>query len=235
MKRAIVFDADDTLWTTESLYDSALDDTQREVERLGLDGDLWRKYQREIDLEQVRQLGFAPQRFPTSSVQAFRLLSPSHDAEAEDRVYRLSASVFRRKAELMPQVVEILSILSPKYRLGLLTKGDRTIQHQRIRQSGLIHYFQAIAIVQQKSVETFRAICHLLSVPYSLTVSVGNSLEWDIIPAVECGLHGVWIERPTWQYESGTRLQVPDGVTRLESLDGLPLALAKVAPLDMIS
>ena len=233
--RAIVFDADDTLWTTETLYDSALDDTQREVERLGLDGDLWRKYQREIDLEQVRQLGFAPQRFPTSSVKAFRLLSPYHDAEAEDRVYRLSASVFRKKAELMPQVVEVLSFLSPNYRLGLLTKGDRDIQHQRIQQSGLSHYFHAIAIVQQKSVRTFRAMCHLLSVPCSLSMSVGNSLEWDIIPAVECGMHGVWIERPAWQYESRTHLPIPERVTRLESMDRLPRAVDNLTLSDVTS
>ena len=225
MTHAVIFDADDTLWRTEILYDNALDDTQREVERLGLDGRLWRKLQREIDLEQVIRLGFAPQRFPTSSVEAFRMLSPRHDAEAEERIYHLSAAVFQRKAELIPHVQEVLSALHANYRLGLLTRGDHDVQHQRIHQSGLADYFRAKAIVEQKTAAAFRAMCDLLSVPSSVTVSVGNSLEWDIIPAIECGLQAVWIERPTWQYESRTHLQVPEGVIRLKSLDRLPRAL----------
>ncbi len=229
MTRAIIFDADDTLWRTETLYERALDDAQREVERRGLDGHLWRKLQREIDLERVTQLGFAPQRFPTSSVIAFRLLAPHYDAEAEKRIYRLSIAVFQNKAELIPHVHEVLSALHVNYHLGLLTKGDRNIQHERIRQSGLVEHFRAIAIVERKTAASFRAMCDLLSVSSSVAVSVGNSIEWDIMPAIECGLQAVWIERPTWQYESRIHLNVPKGVIRLTSLDHLPCALERLA------
>lgn len=235
MKQAIIFDADDTLWITESLYNSALDATQREVERLGLDGDLWRKYQREIDLEQVGQVGFSPRRFPTSSVEALRRLASRRDAVAEERVYHLSATVFQSTAELMPQVEKVLSKLHPKFLLGLITKGDRDIQHKRLHQSGLIYHFHALAIVQHKSPSVFRAMCDLLSVPASSTVSVGNSLEWDILPAVESGLHAVWIEQPAWPYESRTNLEVPEAITRVKSLDRLPLAVEKLSSSSSIS
>lgn len=228
MTYAVIFDADDTLWRTEPLYESALDDAQGEVERLGLDGSLWRKLQREIDLERVTQFGFAPQRFPTSSIEAFRLLSPHYDMQAEERIYRLSAAVFREQAKLIPHVHKVLSALHVNYQLGLLTRGDRKVQHQRIRQSGLVDHFRAIAIVEQKTASSFGAMCDLLSVPSSLTVSVGNSIKWDILPAIECGLQAVLIESPTWQCESRTHVQIPKDVIRLESLDHLPRALERL-------
>ena len=50
---AVVFDGDDTLWSTEPLYDRARQDARAEVVHSGLDGEEWERVERRIDVENV--------------------------------------------------------------------------------------------------------------------------------------------------------------------------------------
>jgi putative hydrolase of the HAD superfamily len=53
MKRAIVFDGDDTLWHTEWLYDDARQQAREVVEAAGLDGARWEELERRTDVKNV--------------------------------------------------------------------------------------------------------------------------------------------------------------------------------------
>ncbi|PYR76138.1 MAG: hypothetical protein DMF87_18855, partial [Acidobacteria bacterium] len=62
----VVFDGDDTLWTTEPLYDEARQRARREVAAAGVDGAEWERLERATDVKNVTVMGFSVERFPTS-------------------------------------------------------------------------------------------------------------------------------------------------------------------------
>lgn len=221
MISALIFDADDTLWETEILYDQALDRTQAEIERLGLPGPEWRRRQREIDLEQVKDMGFSLNRFPSSSVLAYRQIIDRPDAAVENRIFELSASVFTTKAELMPGVADVLDDMSGQYQLAVITKGENSLQRRRLDESGLSRFFDASVVVAHKTPATFRAMCDLMEVEPARTVSIGNSLKSDILPAVEAGLAGIWIDAAVWEHEHHDAENLPENVFKLPSLTAL--------------
>ncbi len=229
MVAAVIFDADDTLWATEPLYDAALDLAQAEVERAGVDGAEWRRRQRQIDIESARSVGFAVTRFPASSVRAYEELAASVDPEVGERVRAASATVFEAKADLVPDAVAVLAALQATRRLALVTKGDRAIQHKRVSDSGLVDYFDLVAIVARKHASTYRAACELLEVAPHEAVSVGNSLRSDVLPALAAGLRGIWVEAYVWEHERHERGHVPEGVVELTSLAEVPAAIERMA------
>src|ERR1700722_1035885 len=70
----VVFDGDDTLWSTEQLYDEARSRARRIVSDAGIDGAAWEERERQIDVRNVAKFGFSTTRFPTSCVQAYEEL-----------------------------------------------------------------------------------------------------------------------------------------------------------------
>ena len=224
---AIIFDADDTLWKTEPLYDVSLDLAQAEVERHGINGAEWRSLQLEIDLEAVKSMGFSADRFPLSSERAYERLAGEPDPDVAAKVNYLSREVFRAVAEPFDAVEATLRTLRDKgYRLGLITKGELDVQNKRIADSGLASYFSAYVVVEAKTSDMFRAMCTMLNAGLGATVSVGNSLSSDIMPALDIDIRGIWIDAYVWEHERDDTQELPDGVTALRSFREIPDALA---------
>ena len=82
----VVFDGDDTLWETEPLYDRARSEAAALVAEAGLDPAQFDGLQRQIDVEQVKELGLSSNRFPSSSALAVRELAKRTNQHAEDRL-----------------------------------------------------------------------------------------------------------------------------------------------------
>jgi putative hydrolase of the HAD superfamily len=203
---AIVFDGDDTLWSTESLYDRARDEARAEVTRSGLDGDAWEQLERKLDVENVRHLGFSTERFPTSCVQAYeavaRASSVPVDERVRERVRSAASTVFSRDPQLMPGARKTLEMLRNRgIKLALLTKGDYDLQLRRVERSGLADLFDVINIVPEKPPNAFRNTVAELKVDSRDAWSVGNSVRSDILPAIEAGMRAVWIDAHVWEHE----------------------------------
>ena len=229
MLDAIIFDADDTLWKTEPLYDVSLDLAQAEVECHGIDGAKWRLLQREIDLEAVKSTGFSADRFPLSSQRAYEQLAGRPDPEVAAKVNYLSREVFRAVAEPFAEVEATLRTLRDKgCKLGLITKGDLDVQNKRIADSGLASYFSAYVVVTAKTSDMFRAMCIMLNAGPGAAVSIGNSLSSDIAPALDVDIRGIWIDAYVWEHERNDTQELPDGVTALRSFSEIPDALASI-------
>lgn len=225
MISAVIFDADDTLWETEPIYDDVLNLLQQEMDNHGLDGQEWRQLQRAIDIDAARSEGYNRKRFPSSSVKAYRHLAEHYDPQLADRLYKLSEQVFDMGAKLVPGAFDTLNILSQRYRLALLTKGDQGVQHKRISDSELIQFFEVVAIVQQKSPSTFSSVCRLLDLNPYVVVSVGNSMTSDIMPAIQAGLHAIWIDAYVWEHEKIEYGDQHTPIVEVESIIDVPRIL----------
>ena len=222
MHRAIVFDADDTLWSTEWLYDQALEECQKLVESTGLNGRAWKKRYLEHDKRNVATFGFRKERFATSVVSSYVEMAEESgqgiDPSLLSSLQRSASMVFKRKAPLLPGVMEVLTALRSDYQLVLMTKGDPSVQMKRIQDAGFLKAFDAIVIVDEKDTATYRRMCRTLGIRAKESWCVGNNVASDIAPALPLGMHGVWIDAHVWEYERTRQHSIPEPITRLRSL-----------------
>jgi putative hydrolase of the HAD superfamily len=226
VKRAIVFDGDDTLWHTERLYDEARDEARRVVENAGLDGARWEAIEREVDVRNVERFGHSTERFPTSCVEAYdalcEVLGMPVDPTIRTAVGDAARAVFARTAPLVDHAHETLTALRARgYRLALLTKGDPDTQRRRIDDSGLAPLFDAVEIVDQKTPAAIGALVTRLGVEPGAVLSVGNSVRSDILPSLAAGVQPVWIDAHVWEYERDHGGLPDEQVIAIDDLSGL--------------
>jgi putative hydrolase of the HAD superfamily len=104
--------------------------------------------------------------------------------------------------ETLPGVRETLEELTQSHRLVLITKGDLFDQERKLAASGLGELFDAIEIVSDKRVDTYRRIFERHGDGPERSMMVGNSLKSDIVPAIEAGGWGVYVPHDlTWVLE----------------------------------
>lgn len=227
---AVVFDGDDTLWSTEPLYDQARDEARAEVVLSGLDGDEWERLERRFDVENVRHLGFSIERFPTSCVQAYEAVARDSNVlanpDVRERVRTAASTVFSKDPPLVAGARETLRRLRARgAKLALLTKGDRDLQARRVERSGIAELFDVIRIVPEKPPTAFRDIVAELEVEPKDAWSVGNSIRSDILPAIEAGLRAVWIDAHVWEHERFEGMFTHDQVLAVPHLSGVADAI----------
>src|ERR1700735_3709789 len=102
---AVVFDGDDTLWSTEQLYDDARSRARDVVAESGGDGAKWEEHERRIDVQNVEMHGYSMERFPSSCVHAYEELCRNTgraiNADTVNRVREAAGSVFERDPPLV--------------------------------------------------------------------------------------------------------------------------------------
>ncbi|HSY99195.1 MAG TPA: HAD family hydrolase [Terriglobales bacterium] len=227
----VVFDGDDTLWSTEQLYDDARSRARYVVAQSGLDAARWEECERRIDVQNVANLGYSTERFPSSCVQAYEQLCRSMgravNAQTCVRVREAARSVFERDPPLVPGARETLMFLRAKgARLALLTKGDHELQLRRLQRSGLRDLFDVIRVVPEKSPAIIRDVVSALGVDVGCAWMVGNSIRSDVLPAIDAGLRAVWIDAHVWEYERNHDHVEIDGVIAASQLTDIPGLIA---------
>ena len=83
-----------------------------------------------------------------------------------------------------------------------MTKGNITEQSGKVERSGLKQHFTAVEVVAEKDAATYRAVVEKYGLLRESTWMIGNSPKSDINPALEAGLHAVFVpHHNTWMLE----------------------------------
>ena len=225
----MIFDGDDTLWSTEPLYDSALAEMAALIGSMGVPPDEWLKLQRKIDLLNVQVLGVSSVRFPVSSVQALVEIARKYGIgipqSVATSVSEIAESVFWTEAQVDTAAQSVLSDLAPYFSLVLLTKGDAAVQHRRLQQSGLESKFDFVWVVDEKDETHFGSLAAKFQSPRDQAWSIGNSAASDINPALRAGMNAIWIDAHVWQHERREEVVENQLLVVLHSLSEVPDAL----------
>lgn len=201
----LIFDADDTLWENNVLFervtDGFLDWVATPAERAGVTALLDR-----VAADNSAAHGYGATVFRRSLVDCLHhLYGPAREVSAADlaRIDDLLAPLTARGAiELMPGVADTLSALAARHHLLLLTKGDRDEQQAKVDASTIDHHFRGVHIVAEKSVDTYLQLTADLGLEPDRTWMIGNSPKSDIAPARKAGLRTVFIPHAhTWVLE----------------------------------
>jgi putative hydrolase of the HAD superfamily len=84
----------------------------------------------------------------------------------------------------------------------MVTKGNITEQLGKAERSGLKEYFTAIEVVAEKDAGAYRAVVDKYGLIRNMTWMIGNSPKSDINPALDAGLHAVFVPHDnTWMLE----------------------------------
>jgi putative hydrolase of the HAD superfamily len=121
--------------------------------------------------------------------------------------------------EVIPGVGETLEYLSERHGLTLFTKGNPEEQKLKLDRSGLGIYFGHVGIVKEKDARSYGALLRERALDPAHTWMIGNSPKSDINPALEAGIHAVFVPHDrTWglELEELREGQAPGRLLRVE-------------------
>jgi putative hydrolase of the HAD superfamily len=166
-----------------------------------------------VERETILAHGYGLPSFTRSLLTCFERLSQEPlDEERRKRVVGFANSIAEQEIELLPQVEETLRDLATRHKLILMTKGDQAEQADKVRRSGLAGYFSAVEIVAEKDPPTYSAVIGRHELSPHTSWMIGNSPKSDINPALEAGMHAVFLfHKDTWVLEHAAISQAPPG------------------------
>jgi putative hydrolase of the HAD superfamily len=198
----IGFDADDTLWENEILYQEAQAGLKEILCPWGtaeaIDEALFKMEMRNLPL-----YGYGIKAFALSMIET--AIQISGGAVTGDQILEILAKVramLEADVRLRPYVRETLSALSEDYPLMLITKGDLLDQTAKVERSGLERFFRIVEIVNEKTPQTYAQILKRYDLSPETFLMVGNSIKSDVLPILELGGTAVHIPaETTWAHE----------------------------------
>jgi len=202
--RVIAFDADDTLWDNQTLYDHTETRYCQLLEPFGTENEI-RATLYEVEKSNMASMGYGTKAFVLSLIQ--NALEMSHDTIDATRLHaivRMGQDLLMNPATPFDGVPETLQALhdSGRYTLVCFTKGDLLDQENKLVRSGLRPLFHHVEIVSEKGRDEYLALCRKLNIAPAGLLMVGNSFKSDIHPVLEIGGMGIHIPyKRMWQYE----------------------------------
>jgi putative hydrolase of the HAD superfamily len=222
VRQLLVFDADDTLWENNVLFERTFAAFRTWLAHPTLDESALRAVLHEVEHATIAVHGYGTLSFLHSLRALFERLRERSATDAEvAEIQGFGAALLRGDMELVPGVAETLAELSSRHELVLLTKGQQAEQQRKIDASTLAHHFASTHIVAEKREQTYRDLVAGLGADPATAWMIGNSPRSDILPARAAGLRAVFIPNPwTWELEHA---EIPDddGVLHLDRLTDL--------------
>ncbi len=152
----LIFDADDTLWEANILFERAINDFITWIEHPTLDRDAVRATLHDIEAANSVALGYGTRVFLQSLHDCFEaLLERPPTAADQARIEALAAPLLAHAIEPIADVDATLTALGTRHDLLLLTKGDNTEQQNKIDLSGFAGHFRRIFIVPEKTTDVY--------------------------------------------------------------------------------
>ncbi len=223
----IAFDADDTLWENEVLYQHA-QERLRDILSPWADAEIIDKVLYDTEMRNLPLYGYGIKAFSLSMIEtAVHISEGEISGEDVSRILDIAQSMLQAEVELRPYVRETLEALSGKYPLMVITKGDLLDQTSKIKRSGLEDFFSITEIINDKTPEAYQAILQRHGIEPERFLMVGNSLRSDVLPVLELGGKAVYIPaETTWSHEVVSEFDdQSDGFFELDHLGELPVWL----------
>lgn len=223
--KIIAFDADDTLWHNEHLYQAAQTGFKT----------LLAQYHRpewvderlfQTEMRNIEHYGYGIKSFTLSMVETAIELTEGRITGADiQTVLNLGKAMLTAEIQLIEHVSDIVAQLAATHTLVVITKGDLRDQEDKIARSGLASHFTHVEIVSDKSARTYQRLMDKYGSAPDQFLMVGNSLRSDILPVLELGATAVYIPHQlTWAHEHAERPVGHAGYYEMENI-GLLSAL----------
>ncbi|MFD2419568.1 HAD family hydrolase [Amycolatopsis pigmentata] len=202
--QVLIFDADDTLWENNVIFEQVIDDYLDWLAHPTLDRAQLRAVLDDIERANSAAHGYGTRIFLRSLHDCVERLRERPATERERReILGLADALINHRVELIPGVAETLDELRGRHELLMLTKGDTAEQQRKIDASGLAAHFQSVHIVREKHAGVYLRLVEEHGWKAAHTWMIGNSPKSDILPAREAGMNAVFIPNEvTWSLDN---------------------------------
>ncbi len=210
--RVIGFDADDTLWHNEVIFERVHERYRALLARYHdaatVDRTLFATEMRNLEL-----YGYGVKGFTLSAIEtAIELTHGRISAEEIRTLIQLGQGMLQHPVDLLEGVADVLRAIATSHTLLLITKGDLRDQERKLAKSGLAALFAAVEIVSEKNDSTYRTVLEKHRISPAEFLMVGNSLKSDILPVLALGGAGAHVPYPLlWQHERTIELPKAPG------------------------
>jgi len=217
--KTIGFDADDTLWVNETYFR----DTEEKFAELLEGYETKNKIDQElfkIEMANLDIYGYGIKGFMLSMIEsALDLSNNKVSQETIGKILNLGKKMISHPVELLDGVEEVLSKLTGKYRLIVLTKGDLLDQERKLEKSGLSQYFHHVEVLSDKKESNYSNLLQHLSIDVNEFLMIGNSLKSDVLPILNIGAKAVHVPfHTTWAHEMVAEDEMVNNHLKLNSL-----------------
>ena len=194
----VIFDADNTLWDIEHLYDDARNELIEYISKQGHSSVEVEEYQRRRDKQLITTYGYSACRFDRSFEDTV-IKFAGHDDKCIIHCRKLALDVFERPATLTPGLEELLPLLKKNFKVGIITAGEKWVQERRLRHFHLLAEIDQVKVVEQKNSDVFLQFSIENSISVEESWVVGDSLKSDIIPAKQAGFKTIHYDNHNWK------------------------------------
>jgi len=200
--KIVAFDADDTLWDNEPLFQDI------EKELCGLLSEYGNEKEIssalfQIEMANMELYGYGAKAFTLSMIEtALKVSNGNISQDAINEIIEKGKYLLNMPIQLLDGVKDILSVLQHKYKLIVATKGDLLDQQRKFNRSGIAEYFDHVEIMPDKTEKEYKKLASILGVLPENMLMVGNSLKSDIYPPLSIGMYAAYVPYHTiWQHE----------------------------------
>jgi len=187
----IIFDLDDTLVDTSDVYWRSRSRFVAELAEEGFEPNVTVELFEQIDAENLRTLGHAPERYRiTMEHTAHQLLKRISKVPSPELLKRIRASgdiILTEYPHLITGATDLLQWAARHFQLVLLTRGQEGLQRRKVRHAEIFDYFAKIRVVESKNAETFSSFIEEMDAEADRTWVIGDSIKSDINPGAIAG------------------------------------------------
>lgn len=201
----IFFDLDRTLWDFDRNSHETFTDIHLKYDLQGLGvrsfNEFMHTYQR-INLELWDHYRKGEIKKEVLNVKRFSLTLATFgisDDSLSESIAHDYVSISPTKNHLYPGTVEILEYLSKKYQLHIITNGFEEVQHRKLKNSNLDHFFTHVitsedAGYKKPDEKIFRYALAVAGAEASESLMIGDDIEVDIIGAISAQIDQVLVD-----------------------------------------
>jgi putative hydrolase of the HAD superfamily len=196
--RALIFDLDDTLIDTTAVFRRLRLEFVDLLAGEGFARDAVLPAYELVDTKNLEHLGYVSERNLISMREAYENLAASEGRICSAAVLRRIASIgghcLYRIPRPMRNMRPVLRWCSQRYKLVLVTRGSQALQGAKVDSLRLAEYFDFVEVVPRKNVATFEGLLTRLKFAPAEIVSIGDSLPFDILPALAAGMAAIHVQ-----------------------------------------
>jgi putative hydrolase of the HAD superfamily len=219
MITTIGFDADDTLWHSETIFVEYHRRFQALLARYH-DPKTVEDALYAVEMRNLELFGYGVKSFALSAIEtAIDLTNGAIPAEELRALVGMAKDMLAHPVDLLDGALDVVATLATTHRIVVITKGDLRHQERKFQRSGLALHVPHCDVVSEKDTATYARVLRSHGIDPACFLMVGNSMRSDILPVLELGGHAVHIPYPLiWAHEN---LPPPADCPRFHSIASL--------------
>ena len=159
----------------------------------------------EIQIKDIaKKGGISKECFPMSFIEVYKELceasSLTPNVAVISAIFDSAQRFFLKEYTVFDNVKETLTKI--KLKKIIVTRGDFDIQDYKVDSTRLHNFVDAVEIVRLKSAQTYTDLINKFNLIPEETAMVGDSINNDIIPALEAGLYAFHVNKHQDDWET---------------------------------